>query len=47
MIYMMPPIAPGPYQTTHYTIATTLMSACPMSTGAVSGYIQRFELLPP
>jgi PAT family beta-lactamase induction signal transducer AmpG len=40
MIYMMQQIAPGPYKTAHYTIATALMGACMMSTGAVSGYIQ-------
>ncbi|HEX2656621.1 MAG TPA: MFS transporter [Polyangia bacterium] len=40
MIYMMQQIAPGPYQTAHYTFATALMGACMMITGAVSGYIQ-------
>ena len=40
MIYMMQQIAPGPYKTAHYTIATALMGACMMTTGAVSGYIQ-------
>jgi PAT family beta-lactamase induction signal transducer AmpG len=42
MIYMMQQIAPGPYKTAHYTIATALMGACMMSTGAVSGYIQKW-----
>jgi PAT family beta-lactamase induction signal transducer AmpG len=41
MIYMMQQIAPGPYKTAHYTIATALMGACMMTTGAVSGYIQK------
>jgi PAT family beta-lactamase induction signal transducer AmpG len=41
MIYMMQQIAPGPYKTAHYTMATALMGACMMSTGAVSGYIER------
>jgi PAT family beta-lactamase induction signal transducer AmpG len=41
MIYMMQQIAPGPYKTAHYTIATALMGACMMSTGAVSGYVER------
>ena len=40
MIYMMQQIAPGPYKTAHYTIATALMGACMMLTGAVSGYIE-------
>jgi PAT family beta-lactamase induction signal transducer AmpG len=40
MIYMMQQIAPGPYQTAHYTFATALMGACMMITGAVSGSIQ-------
>ena len=40
MIYMMQQIAPGPYQTAHYTFATALMGACMMITGAVSGFIQ-------
>jgi PAT family beta-lactamase induction signal transducer AmpG len=42
MIYMMQQIAPGPYQTAHYTIATALMGASMMITGAVSGYIQSY-----
>ncbi len=42
MIYMMQQIAPGPYKTAHYTFATALMGACMMSTGAVSGYIQKW-----
>jgi MFS transporter, PAT family, beta-lactamase induction signal transducer AmpG len=42
MIYMMQQIAPGPYKTAHYTIATALMGACMMLTGAVSGYIQKW-----
>jgi MFS transporter, PAT family, beta-lactamase induction signal transducer AmpG len=42
MIYMMQQIAPGPYKTAHYTIATALMGACMMSTGAVSGYLQKW-----
>jgi MFS transporter, PAT family, beta-lactamase induction signal transducer AmpG len=42
MIYMMQQIAPGPYRTAHYTIATALMGACMMSTGAVSGYLQKW-----
>lgn len=41
MIYMMQQIAPGPYKTAHYTIATALMGACMMITGAVSGYIEK------
>jgi PAT family beta-lactamase induction signal transducer AmpG len=41
MIYMMQQIAPGPYKTAHYTIATALMGACMMLTGAVSGYVQQ------
>lgn len=41
MIYMMQQIAPGPYKTAHYTIATALMGACMMLTGAISGYIQQ------
>jgi MFS transporter, PAT family, beta-lactamase induction signal transducer AmpG len=41
MIYMMQQIAPGPYRTAHYTIATALMGACMMSTGAASGYVER------
>jgi PAT family beta-lactamase induction signal transducer AmpG len=41
MIYMMQQIAPGPYKTAHYTFATALMGACMMTTGAVSGYIQK------
>jgi PAT family beta-lactamase induction signal transducer AmpG len=40
MIYMMQQIAPGPYKTAHYTIATALMGACMMITGASSGYLQ-------
>jgi hypothetical protein len=40
MIYMMQQIAPGPYRTAHYTIATALMGACMMSMGAISGYLQ-------
>jgi len=36
----MQQIAPGPYQTAHYTFATALMGACMMITGAVSGYVQ-------
>jgi len=42
MIYMMQQIAPGPYKTAHYTIATALMGACMMLTGAVSGYVQKW-----
>jgi PAT family beta-lactamase induction signal transducer AmpG len=42
MIYMMQQIAPGPYKTAHYTFATALMGACMMSTGAVSGYIEKW-----
>jgi len=42
MIYMMQQIAPGPYKTAHYTIATALMGACMMITGAVSGYLQKW-----
>ena len=42
MIYMMQQIAPGPYKTAHYTIATALMGACMMLTGAVSGYLQKW-----
>jgi MFS transporter, PAT family, beta-lactamase induction signal transducer AmpG len=42
MIYMMQQIAPGPYKTAHYTIATALMGACMMLTGAVSGYIEKW-----
>jgi PAT family beta-lactamase induction signal transducer AmpG len=42
MIYMMQQIAPGPYKTAHYTIATALMGACMMTTGAVSGYLQKW-----
>ena len=41
MIYMMQQIAPGPYKTAHYTFATALMGACMMTTGAVSGFIQK------
>jgi len=41
MIYMMQQIAPGPYKTAHYTFATALMGACMMTTGAVSGYVQK------
>jgi PAT family beta-lactamase induction signal transducer AmpG len=41
MIYMMQQIAPGAYKTAHYTMATALMGACMMTTGAVSGYIQK------
>jgi PAT family beta-lactamase induction signal transducer AmpG len=41
MIYMMQQIAPGPYKTAHYTIATALMGACMMLTGAISGYVQQ------
>lgn len=41
MIYMMQQIAPGPYKTAHYTIATALMGACMMTTGAISGFIQK------
>jgi PAT family beta-lactamase induction signal transducer AmpG len=40
MIYMMQQIAPGPYRTAHYTIATALMGASMMTTGAVSGFLQ-------
>jgi PAT family beta-lactamase induction signal transducer AmpG len=40
MIYMMQQIAPGPYKTAHYTIATALMGASMKATGAVSGYMQ-------
>ncbi len=40
MIYMMQQIAPGPYKTAHYTIATALMGACMMITGAVSGFLE-------
>jgi MFS transporter, PAT family, beta-lactamase induction signal transducer AmpG len=42
IIYMMQQIAPGPYRTAHYTIATGLMGATMMCTGAVSGYIQNW-----
>jgi MFS transporter, PAT family, beta-lactamase induction signal transducer AmpG len=42
MIYMMQQIAPGPFKTAHYTIATALMGACMMLTGAVSGYLQKW-----
>ncbi len=41
MIYMMQQIAPGPYKTAHYTFATALMGACMMTTGAISGYIEK------
>jgi PAT family beta-lactamase induction signal transducer AmpG len=41
MIYMMQQIAPGPYKTAHYTFATALMGACMMTTGAVSGYVEK------
>jgi PAT family beta-lactamase induction signal transducer AmpG len=41
MIYMMQQIAPGPYKTAHYTFATALMGACMMTTGAVSGFVQK------
>jgi PAT family beta-lactamase induction signal transducer AmpG len=40
MIYMMQQIAPGPYRTAHYTIATALMGASMMTTGAISGFLQ-------
>jgi PAT family beta-lactamase induction signal transducer AmpG len=39
MIYMMQQIAPGPYRTTHYTIATALMGACMLVTGVLSGML--------
>jgi MFS family permease len=42
MIYMMQQIAPGPYKTAHYTIATALMGACMMFTGMISGKIQEW-----
>ena len=41
IIYMMQQIAPGPFKTAHYTIATALMGACMMITGALSGYVQQ------
>jgi PAT family beta-lactamase induction signal transducer AmpG len=41
MIYMMQQIAPGPYKTAHYSIATGVgLSACMFLTGLMSGYIQ-------
>ncbi|HEY3763197.1 MAG TPA: MFS transporter [Verrucomicrobiae bacterium] len=40
MIYMMQQIAPGPYKTAHYTIATGLMGASMLGAGAISGFIQ-------
>ncbi len=40
MIYMMQQIAPGPYKTAHYTIATGLMGASMLGTGGISGFIQ-------
>ena len=41
IIYLMQQIAPGPYKTAHYTIASALMGGCMMLTGAVSGFIQK------
>ena len=41
MLYMMQQIAPGPYKTAHYTFATALMGLCMMTTGMVSGFIQK------
>jgi PAT family beta-lactamase induction signal transducer AmpG len=41
MIYMMQQIAPGPYKTAHYTFATAFMGFCMMTTGMVSGVIQK------
>ena len=41
MIYMMQQIAPGPYKTAHYTFATAFMGFCMMTTGMLSGLIQK------
>jgi PAT family beta-lactamase induction signal transducer AmpG len=40
MLYMMQQIAPGPYQTAHYSIATGLMGLCMIGVGMLSGVIQ-------
>ncbi len=41
MIYMMQQLAPGKYATAHYAFGTALMGFCMMTTGMVSGYIQK------
>lgn len=41
MIYMMQQIAPGPYKTAHYTFATAFLGFCMMTTGMLSGIIQK------
>jgi PAT family beta-lactamase induction signal transducer AmpG len=41
MIYMMQQIAPGPFQTAHYTFATAFMGLCMLVTGMVSGVLQQ------
>lgn len=41
MIYMMQQLAPGRYATAHYAFGTALMGFCMMTTGMVSGYIQK------
>jgi len=41
MLYMMQQVAPGPHRTAHYAFATGIMGLCMMSTGMVSGHLQR------
>jgi PAT family beta-lactamase induction signal transducer AmpG len=41
MLYMMQQMAPGPYKTAHYALATGIMGLCMMSTGMVSGLLQQ------
>ena len=41
MIYMMQQIAPGPFKTAHYAFATGFMALCMLTTGWVSGSIQK------
>jgi PAT family beta-lactamase induction signal transducer AmpG len=41
MLYMMQQMAPGPYQTAHYALATGVMGLCMMSTGMASGVLQQ------
>jgi PAT family beta-lactamase induction signal transducer AmpG len=41
MLYMMQQMAPGPFRTAHYALATGIMGLCMMSTGMASGILQQ------
>jgi PAT family beta-lactamase induction signal transducer AmpG len=41
MLYMMQQMAPGPFKTAHYALATGIMGLCMMSTGMASGILQQ------